>query len=183
MVSAASWIRRGSYSKRMRCFSRYLANMTSYEDRKVTRLPLTLTCQSYLLCALPFSMPTVAPKRLVCSRCRQPQECVCPLVSRLVTTKDSLPQSQRQSQQERPTLFDCSSSYLIATSRPNRCPVKSSRRLTPCLQPQDGLARAKLLDGFVTNFPQSQRHNHISWCLHATRSNTVRLPNRLPTNQ
>ena len=155
--------------------------MTSKDDRKATRLPLTLTFQSYLLCALPFSTPTDAPRRLVCSRCRQPQDCVCPLVNKFVTTIALLPQSHWQRQQERPTIFDCASSYSSATSRPKRCPVKSSLRLTPCLQPQDGLAPARLFDGLVTNLPQSHRHNHMSWCLQATRSSTVRLPNRLPT--
>jgi len=155
--------------------------MTSYDDRKATRLPLALTCQSYLPCALPFLMPTVAPKWLACSRCKQPQDCVCPPVSISVEVLTSLPQSQRQCQQVRPTLCDASSSRSIATSRPNRCPVKSSLRRTPCLQPQDGLAPARLCDGLVTSLPQSQRHNHMSWCLQETRSSTVRLPNRLPT--
>lgn len=155
--------------------------MTSKDDRKATRLPLTLTCQSYLLCPLPFSIPKVAPMRLVCSRCKHPQDCVCPPVSISVEVLTSLPQSQRQCQQVRPTLCDASSSRSIATSRPNRCPVKSSLRRTPCLQPQDGLAPARLCDGLVTSLPQSQRHNHMSWCLQETRSSTTRLPYRLPT--
>ena len=164
----------------MRCFSRYLANISSKDDRKVTRLLLTLTCQSYLLCPLPFSMPKVAPMRLVCSRCRHPQDCVCPFASILPLTLLSLPQSQRQRQYTRlGSVF--SSSISIATSRPKRCPVKSSLRRTPCLQPQDGLAFARLLDDLVTTLPQSQRHNHMLWCLQETRSSTVRLPNRLPT--
>ncbi len=180
MVSGASWIRRGSYSKRMRCFSRYLANMTSKDDRKAIRLPLTLTRQSYLDCAVLFFMPTVAPNWLVCSLWRQPQDFVRPAVSWLVTTLDSLPQSHRQRQYTR-LGFVLSSSISNATSRPNRFPVKSKRRVIPCVQPQEGLTAVnRLLDNFVTAFPQSQRHSHMLWCLQATRSSTTKLPNRLP---
>ncbi len=146
------------------------------------RLPCTLTCQSYLFPCVLFFRPIVAPKRLACSRYKQPHDCVCLSVSEPESTIVVLPQSQRQRQATRPAMRDCSSSISNATSRPNRCPAKSLRRVTPCLQPQEGLTAVnRLFDAFVAVFPQSQRHSHISWCLQVTRSSTTKLPYRLPT--
>lgn len=167
----------------MRCFSRYLANMTSYEERKVTRLPLTLTCQSYLHCALPFSTPTVEPKRLLNSLCRQPQDWMCPLVSMFVVTLFSPPQSQRQRQYTRLGLV-FSSSISIATSRPNRWPVKSLRRAIPLRQPQDTfchLPRVSVDNSRLTTLPQSQRQSQAPRpSSKEARSITVNEPNRCP---
>lgn len=158
--------------------------MSSKDDRKVTRLPLTLTCQSYLPCALQFSMPTVAPKRLMCSLDKQPQDCVCPPVSISAVVTDSLPQSHRQRQQMRPATRDCSSSISSATSRPNRWPVMSLRRATPLRQPQDTfchLPRVRVDASRFTAFPQSQRQSHTPCPLsRVSRSITVNEPKRFP---
>lgn len=180
MISGASWILRGSYSKRMRCLRRYLANITSKLERSVSRLPFTLTCQSYRLWALVFSRPNVAPSALLCSRHIQPHDCVCPDVSKFVTTLFVFPQSHRQRQADRPTRFDSWSSYSSATSRPKRWPVRFFRRFIPCLHPQEGLSVAKLFEDFVTRLPQSHQHNHILQCLVLTLSSTSKLPKRLP---
>jgi len=132
---------------------------------------------------MPFLTPTVAPKRLMLSLWRQPQDWICPLVSMFVTTLFSLPQSQRQRQYTR-LGFVFSLSISNATSRPNRCPVKSLRRAIPLRQPQDTLChlpRVSVDDSRLTTLPQSQRHNQTPCPLSDdTRSITVSEPKRCP---
>lgn len=176
----ASLILRGSYSNGMRCLSRYWANITSYPERMFMRLPAFLTNQLWCPADFEFSTPTVEPTRLCTSSCQHPQECVCSQVSEVSITLVSRPQSQRQTQKDAP-LFDFSSSRRMAVNLPNRCPATSLLRFTPFLHPQDKLFLFhRTCVSLVSNFPQSQRHNHILNRFPLVFSMTVRLPNRRP---
>jgi len=179
MVSGASWIRRGSYSKRMRCFSKYLTNITSNDERKVKRLPFTLTRQSYLRFPMAFRIPTWEPVRLDVSLTRHPQDNVLPCTNCEDTTDAVLPQSHLHNQCTR---FICGlfSRFSIsrATSLPNRLPVKSIRLSAAAhILHLSANSPCNLVVSRENSRPQSHRQNHERIFL---RPIMVSEPNRLP---
>mgnify|MGYP006967762373 FL=1 len=163
----------------MWCFSRYLTNITSNDDRKVKRLPLTVTRQSYLRLPIAFRIPIWEPSRLAVSLTRHPQDSVLPCTNCEETTDAVLPQSHLQSQCTR---FLCGLfsrfSISMATSLPKRLPVKSMR-LSAAAQILHLSAKSPCsLDVSRENsLPQSHRQNHERMFL---RPITVSEPNRLP---
>ncbi len=177
MVSGASWIRRGSYSKRMRCLSRYLANITSKLDRKVNRFPPTLTCQLYLRLPIAFSLPKVAPDLLDISLVRQPQDLALSRANCDDWTDTTFPQSHSQRQYTRLQL-SLLSSTSIAVSLPNFFPVKFMRLSTALQRLHLGIdGPCKVEVPRDISLPQSHRHIHV---LMSLRRITVSVPKRMP---
>ena len=108
---------------------------------------------------------------------------MCPLVSKFVITLFSLPQSHLHRQYTW-LGFVFSLSISSATSRPNRCPVKSLRRANPLRQPQDTfshLPRVSVDSSRFTTLPQSHRQSQTPCPSSSdTRSITVSEPKRCP---
>lgn len=127
----------GSYSNRILLRSKYSAKMTSKPERSVIRSSFWNTCQLYRLVAFVLCMPIREPISLRISWCKQPQDRVCPLVSKSSTTETILPQSHWHTRKVRMFFELLASSTPSTTRRPKRWPVTSRRLDTPFAHPQD----------------------------------------------
>lgn len=120
-------------------------------------------------------MPTVAPRLLMISFRRHPQDCVAPLASELRGTVIVLPQSQTQSR------------YmpwkLTTTRRPYLTPISSTRRREYCSQPQLVALRIKSEPRFTTSLPQSHRQSQYAPVLVSlwSQRKATKCPKRCPS--
>ena len=112
---------------------------------------------------------------------KQPQDCVPPLARLLLITLVVWPQSHLHSQISEPHRI--SPVGFTATSRPNRCPVRSTRIFPAFMQPQEGILfpfRAPVVITVI--FPQSHLHSQTTcpFLRASVAARTISFPNLWP---